>query len=134
MDVVKLFIEISILFISYMQIGIEPNPQPMFECPICCQEYHTTPSKYKCTQCDNTICDTCFSTIVNAHRKCVFCRSDLDISEIHLQEDNYRVILTIPGGRLLLFNKYKSMVYTVISIFILWYTAYFIFLFGPKVV
>ena len=117
-----------------MESPVELQQECIFECPICCQEYHTTPSKYKCTQCDNTICDTCFMTISNAHRKCVFCRSDLEISEIDLQEDNYRVILSIPGGRLLLFNRYKSLAYTIISIFILWYTAYFIYLFGPKII
>ena len=101
-----------------------------YECPICCHDYDTTHTKYKCTQCHYKICDSCFTTIVNKRKKCVFCRGELDINEQDLRDIDFRSVVSIPGGYVVFYNKYKCILITLIFIFILWYIFLLVFLFS----
>ena len=63
-----------------MQIQIH-NVFSTFECVICCDSSCKPPTKYKCTQCNQQICDDCYETHILTSNTCVFCRHELNIKK-----------------------------------------------------
>ena len=52
----------------------------LFECVICYEENIKPPTLYKCSKCNQQICDTCYPNYIANNQSCAFCRSPLIIS------------------------------------------------------
>ena len=104
---------------------IESNPY--FECNICCEKSEELPIKYKCSICNEKICDDCYLKHINNKKKtCVFCRGILEISQeditVHISS-NYNKLATE------MYRRNKCKICTLVFIILIWYIIFLSYLF-----
>lgn len=97
-----------------------------FECPICFNEYKIIPLEYKCTVCNEKMCDDCCKNYIsNNNKNCAFCRQKLEIDEN----------LNIRNNLFELYKLHKCKIRIAIFMIVSWYGFlffYFIMLSSKK--
>ena len=94
-----------------LQFKIHPELNE-FNCVICCNESCPPPTEYNCNQCDKKICNDCYRTHILTSQLCVFCRSELNISQCRLH------ITQFQQQR----QYYYSRLTRIMMVIFVWYT------------